>query len=164
MSLRTLEIAFVVGRGTHPQAVIDDLWNRAKGAVDQAEWRVIGTAAYVGVDVPVVTPTGEGLQVLALGGTSGGRIAQMCAILARKPGPLGVAGRLLRDNLESRRLARAVSRSKHLAEVFRRCTVVVSADLAANRTVWALRHRTNAALVHGPMAMQHAIRKATARG
>jgi hypothetical protein len=72
---------------------------------------------------------------------------------------VGVAGRLLRDNLESRSLARTLSGRVDLQEKFRSSDVVVAADLTADRSVWQLRNSTGAGLVHGPIAMLHALRE-----
>ena len=41
-SVKALNLTFVVGRTTHPQSVIDDLWNRALGASEATP--VEGTA------------------------------------------------------------------------------------------------------------------------
>ncbi|XAS66174.1 hypothetical protein V3C33_11735 [Micrococcaceae bacterium Sec5.7] len=103
------------------------------------------------MSVVVIEPPGEG------------HIASLAASVAGRPGPLGAAGRLLRDNLGSRRLAKTVAKRKELVEVFCSSAVVVAADLTADRAVWQLRNRTGAELVHGPIAMLHAIRQTIRR-
>ena len=158
-SAKPLHVSIVVGRSSHPQAVIDDLWNRAVGAAGQHAGRMTGTAVYAYDGTPAVTAGDGRLTVVPLARPRAGRFALLLSAAAGKPGPLGVAGRLLRDNLESRGLARTLAGRADLQENLRSSDVVVAADLTADRSVWQLRNNTGASLVHGPMAMLHALRE-----
>jgi hypothetical protein len=158
---KSLHISILVGRGAHPQAVIDDLWNRAASAVGESGGRISGTAVYTHDGEPAVTAADDRVNVVALQNPRAGRFATITSALASRPGPVGVVARLLRDNLESRRLARMVAGRADLMDTFRESDVVVAADLTADRSVWQLRNRTAAGLVHGPVAMLHVLRDAT---
>jgi hypothetical protein len=158
-SAKPLHVSIVVGRSGHTQAVIDDLWNRAVGAVGPQAGQMTGTAVYVHDGKPSVTARDDRLTVVPLAKPRGSRFALLVSAAAGKPGPLGMAGRLLRDNFESRGLARALAGHSGLQEKFRTSDVVVAADLTADRSVWALRSQTPASLVHGPIAMLHALRE-----
>jgi hypothetical protein len=152
-------VCIVVGRSSHPQAVIEDLWKRAVEAMGQLGAELTGTAVYESDGGPVVSVPDQRLSVVALAKSSSGRVDSLMSAAAGQPGPVGIAGRLLRDNLESRRLARALAGRADLQEKFRRSSVVVAADLTADRSVWQLRNHTAAELVHGPAAMLHALRQ-----
>ncbi|MFP3459424.1 hypothetical protein R5O87_01090 [Arthrobacter globiformis] len=158
-SAKALHVSIVVGRSSHPQAVIDDLWNRAVGAVGQQAGRITGTAVYAHDGGSAVTAGDDRLTVVPLAKPRGGRLGSLVSSAAGKPGPVGVAGRLLRDNFESRGLARTLAGRVDLQEKFRSSDVVVAADLTADRSVWQLRNNTGAGLVHGPVAMLHALRE-----
>jgi hypothetical protein len=158
-SAKPLHVSIVVGRSSHPQAVIDDLWNRAVGAVGQQASQMTGTAVFVYDGEATVTAGDDRLSVVPLAKPRGGRLTSLVSAAAAKPGPVGVAGRLLRDNFESRGLARTLAGRVDLQEKFRNSDVVVAADLTADRSVWQLRNNTRAGLVHGPIAMLHALRE-----
>lgn len=157
-SVKALHLTFVVGRTKHPQSVIDDLWNRALGASEAVP--VEGTAVYIDDGGSRVTIGDNRLRVVALAKPRSGRITALLSSAARKPGPVGIAGRLLVDNLDSRRAARAVAGRANLQETFRRSDIIVAADLTADRSVWQLQKLTDARLVHGPVAMLHVLRQA----
>ncbi|HEY3576340.1 MAG TPA: hypothetical protein VGK98_21245 [Arthrobacter sp.] len=159
-SAKPLHVSIVVGRSSHPQAVIDDLWNRAVGAVGQQAGQMTGTAVFVYDGDATVTAGDDRLSVVPLAKPRGGRVTSLVSAAAAKPGPVGVAGRLLRDNFESRGLARTLAGRVDLQEKFRSSDVVVAADLTADRSVWQLRNNTRAGLAHGPIAMLHALREA----
>lgn len=152
-----LHLTFVVGRTKHPQSVIDDLWKRALGVVEAAP--VEGTAVYMDDGGSRVTIGDTRLTVVALEKPKPGRITAMLSAAAGKPGPIGIAGRLLMDNLDSRRVAWTVAGRSNLQETFRRSDIVVAADLTADRSVWQLQKLTDARLVHGPVAMLHVLRQ-----
>lgn len=156
-SVKALNLTFVVGRTTHPQSVIDDLWNRALGASEATP--VEGTAVYVADGGSRVTTGDNRLSVVALAKPGPGRMTALLSSAARKPGPVGIAGRLLMDNLDSRSVARAVAGRPDLQETFRRSDIIVAADLTADRSVWQLQKLTEARLVHGPVAMLHVLRQ-----
>lgn len=157
----SLHISILVGRSAHPQAVIDDLWNRAAAAVGEAGGHIRGTAVYTHDGGPTVMAADDRVSAVALQKPRAGRLASIVSALASKPGPVGVVARLVRDNLESRRLARTVAGRADLMGTFCASDVVVAADLTADRSVWQLRNSTGAGLVHGPVAMLHALRNAT---
>lgn len=156
---KCLEISILVGRSAHPQAVIDDLWKRAVSVVDQGKWKITGTAVYLQADSAGVTSPDDGLSLVALPAPHEGPVAKLSSSVSIKPGPVGAAARLAQDNLASRRLAKTVASRKDLVEGFRGSAVVVAADLIADRAVWQLRNQTDAELVHGPVAMVHALRQ-----
>lgn len=154
-----LHLCIVVGRSSHPQAVIEDLWKRAVEAMGRHATELTGTAVYEANGGPEVSVPDQRLKVVALAERHGGRVDSLMSAFAEQPGPVGIAGRLLRDNLESRRLARVLSCRADLQDRFRRSDVVVAADLTADRSVWQLRNHTRAELAHGPAAMLHALRQ-----
>jgi len=158
-SAKPLHLSIVVGRSSHPQAVIDDLWRRAVEVVGEQAGQMTGTAVYAYVGSPTVTAGDDRLSVVPLAKPRGGRVTSLVSAAAGKPGPVGVAGRLLRDNFESRALARTLAGRVDLQEKFRSSDVVVAADLTADRSVWLLRNSTRAGLVHGPIAMLDALRE-----
>lgn len=155
----TLHLSIVVGRVGHPQVVIDDLWKRADGAVGPLGITLTGTAVYVIGGASNVSIPDHRLRVVPLAKLGGGRLISLISVTAEQPGLMGVAGRLIRDNIESRRLARTLAGRKDLQAIFRRSDIVVAADLTADRAVWHLRNNTGASLVHGPIAMLHALRE-----
>lgn len=154
---KALHLTFVVGRTKHPQSVIDDLWKRASGVVEAAA--VEGTAVYMDDGGSTVTIGDSRLSVVALAKPRPGPFTALLSSATRKSGPVGIAGRLLTDNLESRRVARAVAGRSDLQEAFRKSDIIVAADLTADRSVWQLQKLTDARLVHGPVAMLHALRQ-----
>lgn len=156
---KPLNLSILIGRGAHPQAMMDDLWTRAIGIADQNGYRMTGTVVYVHDDGPPIIPIDERLKVVALGKSRAGRVTSLLSDAAGKPGPIGIAGRLARDNMESRRLAAAVARRRDLLDTLCGSDIVVAADLTADRAVWQLRKRTDAELVHGPIAMLHVLRQ-----
>ncbi|MFE4542133.1 hypothetical protein [Arthrobacter sp. NPDC056727] len=158
-SAKRLHVSIIVGRSGHPQAVIDDLWKRAVGAIGHQAVQVTGTAVFVSDGGFAVSVPDDRLRVVPLLKQGVSRLDALLAAAAVKPGPVGIAGRLMRDNVESRRLARALARRADLQQAFRDSDVVVAADLTADRSVWQLRNRTAAGLAHGPIAMLHALRE-----
>ncbi|WP_144671006.1 hypothetical protein [Arthrobacter sp. U41] len=158
-----LRLGIVVGRSPHPQATLDNLWSRALESVEPTERQLSVTAAYVAGAGPAVVRSAPGLELVPLVPAGPGRLESVLSALSRKGGPLGIAGRLARDNWESRQLAKAVARSAGLQTALLAADVVVAADVAANRAVWQLRCRTAAPLVHGPIAMMHALRRIAER-
>jgi hypothetical protein len=157
-SVKPLHVCIVVGRSAHPQAVIDDLWKRASGAQGESG-QITGTAVYASGGGPSVIVQDDRLSVAPLEKPGGSVFIAPATAAAGKPGPVGVIGRLLRDNFESRRLARTLAGRADLQEAFRGSDIVVAADLIADRAVWQLRNQTDAVLVHGPVAMVHALRQ-----
>lgn len=158
-STTPLHLCIVVGRSSHPQAVIEDLWKRAVEAMGQFGAELTGTAVYESEGGPEVSLPDQRLSIVALTKLQGGRVDSLMSAAAGQQGPVGIAGRLLRDNIESRRLARVLAGRADLQEKFRRSSVVVAADLTADRSVWQLRNHTSAELAHGPSAMLHALRQ-----
>lgn len=156
---KCLRISLLVGRSAHPQAVIDDLWKRVVGLVDQKRWQLEGTAVYLQDGRVTVTSPDDGLSLVPLEAPREELVAKLSSSVSSKPGPVGAAARLAQDNLASRRLARAVAHRKDLVETLRGSAVVVAADLIADRAVWQLRNQTDAELVHGPVAMLHVLRQ-----
>jgi len=159
---RNLKVSIVVGQVSHAQAVIDDLRQRAMAAAASPAWAVSVDVVQVGSLTDGDAP-GGGEGIVRLQAERPAPAAARLGALAGKPGPVGVAGRLVRDNLESRRVASTLSRHKDVVAALRSSAVVVAADPSADRAVWQLRRATGAHLVHGPAAMVHAI-KALANG
>lgn len=156
---KPLRLSILIGRGAHPQAVMDDMWSRAIGVADQNGYRLTGTVVYMHQNGPPVLPGDERIKVVALPKPRAGRVTSLLSEAARRPGPVGIAGRLARDNMESRQLAGAVASGKDLLDTLCGSHIVVAADLIADRSAWQLRKRTDAELVHGPIAMLHALRQ-----
>lgn len=157
---RPLLVSIVVGRVGHGQSVIDDLRNRVEASVDPSDWEVEFIAVCVGGYFPRHEESPVDWQV-RLPADTGGILDAGFRRLAVKPGPVGAVGRLVRDNLESRRVASVLSRNSELLNKIRHSAVVVSADPSTSRVVWQLRKSTSAHLVYGPAAMLHAIRLVT---
>ena len=162
-STGTLRLGIVVGRSPNPQATLNDLWRRAEDAVAATGTRLSGEALVVAGPGSTPVSPAAGLDVVALPPSAPGRLDGVIAAVAGKGGPLGIAGRLVRDNRESRQLARSVAARAELQAALLTADVVVAADVSANRTVWQLRRRTAAPLVHGPIAMMHALREKVER-
>lgn len=156
---KPLHLSILIGRGAHPLAVMEDLWSRATDLADQNGCHLTGTVVYKQHDGPPISAVDERLKVVALGKSRAGRVTSLFSEAARRPGPVGIAGRLARDNLESRQLAAAVARRKDLLDTLCGSDIVVAADLIADRSAWQLRKRTDAELVHGPIAMLHVLRQ-----
>lgn len=97
------------------------------------------------------------LNVMPLEVPELGPAARALASLARKPGPLGVVGRLGDHNMSSHRIARALARNTALTQTLCAADIVVSADPQADWAVWQLRNETGAPLIHGPFAMANAL-------
>lgn len=158
---KPLHISILVGRTGHPQAVIDDLWSRATRAADPAAWQVTGTAVQLCEDPAEPPRPVEGMQVVQIIAGDNMRLGAVLDALATRSGPIGMVGRLVRENVKSRQVARTLARHRDLLATFETSDVVVSADASADRAIWRLRKRTGAQLVHGPSAMVHAIRTLT---
>ncbi|NUU31089.1 hypothetical protein [Arthrobacter sp. C9C5] len=156
---RDLRLGIVLGCSPHPQATLEDLWSRASDAAEPAGFRLSGTAFYVADRGQVPVSPDSALELVPLPPVGPGRLDAAIGAVARKGGPLGVAGRLARDNRESRVLARSIAGRAELQAALLAADVVVAADVSANRAVWQLRRRTPAPLVHGPIAMMHALRR-----
>ncbi|WP_170133061.1 hypothetical protein [Arthrobacter livingstonensis] len=152
-----LRVGILVGQVSHPQAVIDDLWHRATGAAP-AGWQVQVEVVHVGTRPDSAQPAGGVQGIVQLQPPTPFRGSARLSALAGGQGPAGVVGRLVRDNLESRRVAVTLARRKDLVASLRGSAVVVAADPSADRAVWQLRKLTGAHLVHGPAAMVHAIK------
>ncbi len=161
MAPKILNISIVAGQTPHPEAVVNDLCTRARGAVDASKWTLALNIIHVSDDSESIQVDESDTALLTLNAAPKGKIAVFCELLAGKPGPVGVLGRLLQDNLESRSVARSLVRDKTHLKQLRGSAVVVSADPSAIRTVWGLRRQTGAHLVHGPIAMVHAIKVLT---
>lgn len=162
MDVKPLNISIVAGDVSHAEAVFDDLRTRACGALDAAGWLVQLTIIHVGDTEGSPTPEIPGTLLVPIPASGPGPAQRLFHKLAAKPGLVGILGRLLRDNLESRRVARSLFRHQDIVGAVQGSAVVVSADPSADRAVWLLRHQTGAHLVHGPIAMVHAIKVLTA--
>jgi tartrate dehydratase beta subunit/fumarate hydratase class I family protein len=159
----SLRLGIVVGRSPHPQATLDDLWGRAVESMKPREAQLSGTALFVADGGPAPVSPSPRLELVPLAPAGSERLDAFIGALARKGGPLGVAGRLARDNRESRLLARSIAGRAELQSVLVDADVVVAADVSANRAVWELRRRTSASLVRGPIAMMHVLRREAER-
>lgn|GEM_PF-5275678 len=157
----TLKLGILVAQGPHREAVIHDLRSRAESAA-RAEGKGLVTLA-VCVESPGLRDTLDGLELVTVPDVQG-PLAPALARVAGLPGPAGIAGRLLRDNIASRGFARRVLSREQVVRALTACDVIVAADLTADRVVWSLRRRTRAWLVHGPMTMLHAIRQLARTG
>lgn len=157
---KRLNVSIVVGQLSHAQAVIDDLVQRATGADVSAAWTVNVSVFQLDSGPRDGRQAGDQPQIVGIQPENPFWGLSRIGRLAGVPGPVGVVGRLVRDNLESRRVATAVFRRPDVLASLRGSAVVVAADPSANRAVWQLRRLTGAHLVHGPAAMLHAIRLA----
>lgn len=156
----TIQLAILLGRSERPDMAIDELWRRAQSAVAEHDVRVHCVAAYARLPQAADTVSHGEIDVVGLEVAAPGRFGIVVDSLAAKPGPLGIAGRLAKYNLASRRIARALKTDSQLTGVFRQADVIVAADPEADRAVWMLRRRTSARLMHGPFAMANALSEA----
>jgi hypothetical protein len=139
---------------------IDELWRRAQSAVANHDVPVHCVAGYARPPQAAGTVCHGNVDVVGLEISAPGRFGALVDSLAAKPGPLGIAGRLVKYNLASRRVARALKKDHQLMNIFCQADVIVSADPEADRAVWMLRRRTSARLMHGPFAMANALSQA----
>lgn len=154
-----VKLGMVIGLGSHPQTVIDDLWTQAQTALGGAAGRLSAVVVYVDDGAHHVVPRGVSMQLVGLRPKTQGGLSSMALKLSAKPSIVGIVGRLLRDNLHSRSVANAVATHTEGRALLSISDVVVSADPAADRAVWQLRKRSSAQLMHGPFAMMSALRK-----
>lgn len=153
-----VQLGIVLGRSTHPQTVIDDLWRQANNCVAGFNRPLNAVVVYVDDGGQAAVPPSRAVAVVPLRLAAAGKLSAMADSLGRSKGVPGIMGRLLTENLYSRRVARALK--THADTERRLCSsdVIVSADPAADRSVWRLRTRSSAKLMHGPFAMISALR------
>ncbi|WP_434993721.1 glycosyltransferase [Arthrobacter sp. Ld5] len=144
---RAVKVLVVMDEGS--KEVLDDLRARA-ATIDGVTLSLTAFAA------DGIRMGGEGHDLLLARPGQAERQAQR---LASARGPAGVAGRLLRDNLRSRRLARSVLKDSLFMSELPTADVVLAADAGATRAVWQLRSRTGADLVRGTLALAHVLRR-----
>jgi hypothetical protein len=155
-----IQLAILLGRSERPDMAIDDLWRRAQSAVDEHDVPLRCVAGYTRLPQAADTVSHSDIDVVGLKISASGRFGVLVDSLAAKPGPLGIAARLAKFNLASRRTARALKANQELTDIFCQADVIVSADPEADRAVWMLRRRTSARLMHGPFAMAKALSEA----
>lgn len=154
----SLKVAVLAGRSDSPAALAGDLHRLAGGAAGESARPIEGYLVCASVEKQT-NFRNDSFEVLYLEVKAAGRLAALAQSAAGKAGPIGILGRLLRENLDSRRLQKAFRRRPDLAELFLDAAVVVAVDVVANRTVWSLRRASTADLMSGPGAMVHAIRR-----
>ncbi|AIY01249.1 hypothetical protein ART_1650 [Arthrobacter sp. PAMC 25486] len=154
-----VKLGMMLGTASHPQTVIDDLWTHAQTALGGTAGRLSAVVVYVDDGTHHVVPRGMPMEMVGLRPKTQGALASMAQKLSTKASVAGIIGRLLRDNLHSRRVANALSVHPEGRALLCGSDVVVSADPAADRAVWQLRNLTSAQLMHGPFAMMNALRK-----
>lgn len=157
---KPIQLALLLGPSERPDMAIDELWRRAQSALADHDVPVHCVAAYARSPRSEGTVRHGDVDVVELAVGAPGKLGALVDSLAAKPGPLGIAGRLAKYNLASRRIARALNANRQLADTVCRADIVVSADPEADRAVWMLRRRTNARLLHGPFAMANALSEA----
>ncbi|MET4004163.1 hypothetical protein ABIB48_002901 [Arthrobacter sp. UYCu511] len=157
--VNVIDLGIVIGLASHPQTALDGLWNQALVALDGDATRLRAVVLFVDDgSQPVVSPS-PFVTLMSLTPGSGGTLHRLTTPLSRRKGVFGVVGRLLRDNLYSRRVAKSVAVQRDAVRLLCAADVVVSADTAADRAVWNLRQHSCAELMHGPFAMMAALRK-----
>lgn len=157
-----IHLAIVLGHASHSQTVIGDLWAQARNCLDGSDQRLSAVAVYVDGETNNVVPAEGDLTLVAVRVASEGRAAAFVEALGKYKGPVGVIGRLLGENMYSRRVARAIDRDPEVRQKLCTADIIVSADPAADRAVWQFRKQTSALLMHGPFAMAAAIRQRSA--
>lgn len=157
-----LELGIVIGLASHPQTVMEGLWEQALEALAGQESRLRAVIVFVDDGSQPVLPPSPLVTVVALKPKAGGRLRRLASSLSRKQGALGVVGRLMRDNLYSRSVAKSLAAQRQAVVRLCAADVVVSADTAADRAVWCLRKRSSGKLMHGPFAMMTALRATNA--
>lgn len=157
---KPIQLAILLGPCERPDMAIDELWRGAQSAMADNDVPVHCVAGYARLPQSVETVSHGDIDVVELEVSAPGRVGALVDSLAAKPGPVGIAGRLAKHNLASRRIARALKTDRQLVDIFCRADVIVSADPEADRAVWILRRRTNARLLHGPFAMANALSEA----
>lgn len=156
-AVNAIDLGIVIGLASNPQTALEGLWNQALDALAGDAPRLRAVVLFVDDgSQPVVAPS-PFVTLVSLTLPAEGTAHALAASLSRRNGAVGVVGRLLRDNLYSRRVAKSVS--AQLEAVRRLCAaeVIVSADTAADRAVWRLRRHSRADLMHGPFAMKAAL-------
>jgi hypothetical protein len=156
-----LRVSILIGEVSHAQAVVDDLRHRAAQASGRSARHLRVEALCIGTPLDGIPQDDDNAGVSWIQPAKPSLVVNRVGVLADKPGPLGIIARLMRDNLESRRVAGALARQRNLVALVRESDVVVAADPSADRAVWLLRRSSGAYLVHGPAAMSHAIRLLT---
>lgn len=162
MAPESVQLAIVLGLASHPQTVIDDYWGQAQNCFVGSTQQLRAVVVYVDDGKAAVIPSNDRIVTVAIRVAPGGRPAAVVQALGRCRGALGAIGRLLTDNLRSRRVAKAVAQHSDLRRALCASDVVVAADPAADRAVWQFRNQTSALLMHGPFAMVSALRRRVA--
>lgn len=154
-----VKLGMMLGLVSHPQTVIDDLWAQAQAALGGEAGRLRAVVVYISDGEHHVVPRSTSMQLVCLQARPQGALASMAQKLSTQASVAGIIGRLLRDNLHSRRVAKALAAHAEGRALLCGSDVVVSADPVADRAVWQLRNTTAAQLMHGPFAMMGALRK-----
>lgn len=153
-----VQLGIVLGRSARPQAVIDDLWRQASNCVAGSRRPLNAVVVYVDDGGQVAVPPSPEVALVPLRLSPAGKFSAMAESLGRSKGILGAVGRLLKENLYSRRVANALKANACAEQRLSSSAVVVSADPAADRSVWRLKKLSSAKLMHGPFAMISALR------
>lgn len=153
---KAIHLAIVVAGMERADLAIEDFWRTARAAVP-AHVQLSCTAVQATVPGGGTVAGPPALDVMPLEVSEPGPAARAMASLAKKPGPLGVIGRLGDHNMSSHRVARALARNTALTQALCAADIVVSADPQADWAVWKLRNETGAPLIHGPFAMANAL-------
>lgn len=158
---QAVQLGIVMGRSTRPQTVIEDFWRQAESCVSGLNRPLNAVVIFVddGTELPVPPSPAVTLVPVRLAAT--GKFSDMACAMGRGSGIPGVVGRLLTENFHSRRVARALKAHPEAERQLCSADVIVSADPAADRSVWRLRNRSSAKLMHGPYAMVSALRDQT---
>lgn len=153
---KAINLAILVAGMDRADLAIEDFWRTAQAAVP-AHVQLTCTAVHATLPGGGAMAGQPALNVMPLEVPELGPAARALASLARKPGPLGVVGRLGDHNMSSHRIARALARNTALTQTLCAADIVVSADPQADWAVWQLRNETGAPLIHGPFAMANAL-------
>lgn len=158
---QAVKLGIVLGRSTRPQMVIEDLWRQAESCVSVLNRPLNAVVIFVhdGTELPL--PPNPDVTLVPIRLSATGKFTDMAGAMGQGKGIPGVVGRLLTENFYSRRVARALRSHPDTERQLCLADVIVSADPAADRSVWRLRKRSAAKLMHGPYAMVSALRDQT---
>lgn len=156
-----IQLGIVLGRSARPQTVIEDLWRQAESCVSGLNRPLTAVVVYVDDGAQHPVPPGPEVTLVPLRLSATGKFSAMAGAVGRSKGIPGIVGRLLTENFYSRRVARALKVHPETERQLCSADVIVSADPAADRSVWRLRNRSSAKLMHGPYAMVNALRDQT---
>lgn len=151
-----------VGSGSLSKRQVTVLVVMDEGGVEVLEDLRARTSSIEGISVSLVAFVADGAGVPEAGHAihvmKSGLAERWMQRFAGGGGPAGMVGRLIRDNLRSRRLARSVLKDHVFMAEVTTADIVMAAGPGVTRAVWQLKSRTHADLVRGAVALNHILK------